>query len=81
VLRSASEVRDTKDYFDDVPDVKVERNTLKLAEPALERKEAIFVDPYEEAVVEVLKRKQAGIAPAKSKASQPARSVVNLLDA
>jgi DNA end-binding protein Ku len=62
-LRYASEVRDAKDYFDALPDVKVERDLLKLAEHILNSKKADFdptefVDHYEEALVEMLRKKQ-----------------------
>src|SRR3984885_3819180 len=67
-LRYPYEVRDTKEYFGDIPNVKVTPDMLKLAEHILESKEADFdpsqfVDHYEEAVVEMLKKKQAGIPP------------------
>ena len=59
---------------------------LKLAQHILETKEADFdpsqfVDHYEEAVVEMLKKKQAGMATPKGKASEPPRNVINLMDA
>src|SRR3984885_6318157 len=67
-LRYPYEVRDSKEYFGDIPNVKVTPDMLKLAEHILESKEADFdpsqfVDHYEEAVVEMLKKKQAGIPP------------------
>jgi DNA end-binding protein Ku len=40
-----------------------------------------FVDHYEEAMVEMLKKKQAGISVPKGEAVVPARNVVNLMDA
>ena len=53
------------EYFDDIPDVKVSADMLKLAEHIVESKAADFdpselVDHYEIAVVEMLKEKQAG---------------------
>ena len=71
-LRYPYEVRDAKEYFDDIPEVKVEPDMLKLAEHILESKAADFdssqfVDHYEEAVVEMLKKKQAGLAVSASK--------------
>ena len=58
------EVRDAKEYFDEIPDIKIAPDMLKLAEHILETKEgdfdpSQFVDHYEEAVVEMLK-KEAG---------------------
>jgi DNA end-binding protein Ku len=80
------EVRDAGEYFDDLPNIKVAPDMLKLAEHILEGKEADFdpsqfVDHYEEAVVEMLKQKQAGIKPPKGKAVEPPRNVINLFDA
>src|SRR5580692_3470524 len=80
------EVRDAGEYFDDLPNIKVAPDMLKLAEHILEGKEADFdpshfVDHYEEAVVEMLKQKQAGIKPPKGKAAEPPRNVINLFDA
>ena len=64
-LRYPYELRDAKEYFDDLPNVKVAPDMLKLAEHILKTKEADFdpvefVDHYEEAVIEMLKKKQAG---------------------
>src|ERR1700683_1947381 len=66
-LRYGYEVRDQKDFFDDLPDVKIAPDMLKLAEHSLASKKADFepaefVDHYEEAVVEMLKKKQAGVS-------------------
>ena len=85
-LRYPYELRDPKEYFDDLPSVKVAPDMLKLAQHILETKEADFnpsqfVDHYEEAVVEMLKKKQAGLATPKGKASEPPRNVINLMDA
>ena len=65
-LRYPYEIRDAKEYFDDIPDVKLEPDMLKLAEHILQSKAtdfdpSQFVDHYEEAVVEMLKKKQAGM--------------------
>jgi len=85
-LRYPYEIRDAKDYFDDIPNLKVAPDMLKLAEHILQTKQAKFdpsgfVDHYEEAVVDMLKKKQAGIAMPKSKASEAPRNVINLMDA
>jgi DNA end-binding protein Ku len=85
-LRYPYELRDSKEYFDDLPSVKVAPDMLKLAQHILETKEADFdpsqfVDHYEEAVVEMLKKKQAGLTTPKGKASEPPRNVINLMDA
>ena len=85
-LRYPYEVRDAKEYFDDIPDVKVAPDMLKLAEHILKNKAADFdpsqfVDHYEEAVVEMLKKKQAGIPAPRQRAEARPQNVVNLMDA
>jgi DNA end-binding protein Ku len=85
-LRYPYELRDPKEYFDDLPNVKIAPDMLKIAQHILETKEADFepsqfVDHYEEAVVEMLKKKQAGLATPKGKSSEPPRNVINLMDA
>ena len=85
-LRYPYEVRDAKDYFDEIPDIKVAPDMLKLAEHILETKESDFdpsefVDHYEEAVVDMLKKKQAGIPAPREQAAPRPQNVVNLMDA
>jgi DNA end-binding protein Ku len=85
-LRYPYELRDAKEYFDDLPNVKVAPDMLKLAEHILKTKEADFdpaefVDHYEEAVLEMLKKKQAGVATPKGKAVEQSPNVINLMDA
>jgi DNA end-binding protein Ku len=84
-LRYPYELRDAKDYFYDIADVKVEPELLSLAQHILKTKEAKFdptkfVDRYEQAVVEMLDRKQAGL-PAAVKAFAPPRAVPDLMEA
>ena len=85
-LRYPYEVRDAKEYFGDVPEVKVEPEMLKLAEHILQSKAADFdpsqfVDHYEQAVVEMLKKKRAGLAVSREQATPRTHNVVNLMDA
>jgi DNA end-binding protein Ku len=85
-LRYAYEVRNAGEYFDEIPDMKIPKEMLQLAEHILKNKTgdfdpAAFVDHYEEAVVEMLKHKQAGVPAPKQKAAAPASNVVNLMDA
>ena len=85
-LRYPYEVRDAKDYFDDIPDVVLEPEMLNLAEQILKSKAtdfdpSQFVDRYEEAVVELLKRKQAGIAVSRERTAPQPQNVVNIMDA
>ena len=65
-LRYQYEVRDEKDYFDEIPEMKISGEMLKLAEHIIETKAGDFkpqdfVDHYETALVEMLKQKQAGM--------------------
>ena len=86
VLRYASEVRAEDSYFEDVPDMKLPEEMKDLAHVIIQRKSGHFrpeefTDRYEDAVVELIRAKQAGMpAPA---AEQPARpsNVVNIMDA
>jgi DNA end-binding protein Ku len=81
------EIRKAEDYFDDIPNVKIAPDMLKLAEHIVEQKVGefqpdLFVDHYEEALVEVIKKKQAHI-PLKKSSDRPAapKNVINLMDA
>jgi DNA end-binding protein Ku len=85
-LRYAYELRDSKDYFDEIPEMKVPKEMLQLAEHILETKAAdfdpaAFVDHYEEAVLDLLKTKQAGMPTPKPREAERAPNVINLMDA
>ena len=85
-LRYPYEVRNPEEYFSDIKDVKVVPDMRKLAEHILETKTedfepAKFVDHYEEAVVDLLKHKQAGMPVPKDKPAAPSSNVINLMDA
>jgi DNA end-binding protein Ku len=85
-LRYPYEVRKAADYFEDIEDVKISADMLKLAEHILDSKAADFdpskfVDRYETALVELLKKKEAGVQPAETAAPVPERRVINLMDA
>jgi len=85
-LRYAYELRDAKDYFDEIPDVTVPKDMRELAEHILETKAAefdptAFTDRYEEAVVDMLKKKQAGLPAPRERAAPAAPNVINLMDA
>jgi DNA end-binding protein Ku len=86
-LHYAYEVRRAEDYFDDIQDIKVQGEMLKLAEHILESKKADFdpkefEDHYETALVEMLRKKQAGFKPPRGKEKPAAATnVVNLMDA
>lgn len=85
-LRYPYELRNSGEYFDDIADVKISKDMLALAEHILESKAtdfdpSSFVDHYEEAVVEMLKQKQAGQPVTQAKVAAPPSNVVNLMDA
>jgi DNA end-binding protein Ku len=84
-LRYPYELREANDYFYDIPDMKVEPELLALAQHILKTNEAKFdptrfVDRYEQAVVEMLQKKQAGL-PAMVKTFPPPRAVPDLMEA
>jgi DNA end-binding protein Ku len=84
-LRHLNEVRDEAEYFANLPDIHVPRDMLALAEHIVDTKTtdfdpSRFKDHYESAVIEMLKRKKAGLS---MKSAAPARSqgnVINLMD-
>jgi DNA end-binding protein Ku len=80
------EVRKAEEYFDEIPDLKVPAEMLKLAEHILETKAgdfdpSQFKDHYEEALTEFLRKKQAHIPIAKKEAAAEPRNVISLMDA
>jgi DNA end-binding protein Ku len=84
-LRYPYEVRDEQPYFEDIPDLKLPKEMLDLATHIIQTKAghfdpAQFEDRYENALIDLLKKKEAGekIEPAKE---GPAPQVVNLMDA
>jgi DNA end-binding protein Ku len=84
-LRYKTEVRDEKDYFSDIPNVKVPKDMLDLAVHILEGKKAHFKpeefeDRYEDALTKLIKAKQAGKPLPKAPEAKPS-NVINLMDA
>jgi DNA end-binding protein Ku len=86
VLRYGSEVRNETSYFEDIPDMKLPEEMKDLAHVIIEKKAGHFspeefTDRYEDAVVELVRAKQAGM-PAKAP-EQPSRpsNVVSIMDA
>ena len=85
-LRYGSEVRGEDAYFEDIPELKLPQEMKDLAHVIIERKAGHFkpeefTDRYEDAVVELIRAKQAGM-PAKV-TEQPTRptNVVSIMDA
>jgi DNA end-binding protein Ku len=83
-LRYDEEIRDAKDYFSGIEDVKVPKDMLELAEHILKTKRGHFTpakysDRYEDALKELIRAKQAG-KPAPAAPARPS-NVINLMDA
>ena len=84
-LRYPYEVRQDAEYFSDISQAKLPEEMLGIAEVIIERKSGHFEpekfnDRYEEAVVNLLKAKQAGQVFAIPEAAEPSK-VVNIMDA
>jgi DNA end-binding protein Ku len=84
-LRYPYEVRDEASYFEDIPDLKLPKEMLDLATHIVNTKSghfdpSQFQDRYENALIDLLKKKEAGekIEPVREVA---APRVVNLMDA
>jgi DNA end-binding protein Ku len=85
-LRYAYEVREAAPYFEDIPDLKLPGEMRDLAKHIIDSKAghfepATFEDRYENALIEMLRKKQAGLPeePA-APVAEPSR-VINLMDA
>ncbi|HEX8165441.1 MAG TPA: Ku protein [Beijerinckiaceae bacterium] len=84
-LRFPYEVREEKPYFEDIPDVKLPQEMRELAAHIVEKKAghfdpSKFEDRYENAVIELVKSKQAG-KPLPAPKAPPPSNVINLMDA
>jgi DNA end-binding protein Ku len=84
-LRYPYEVRDPKDYFDDIPDESVPKDMLELATHIVHSKAGHFKpdkfeDHYENALKALIKRKQEGKPIEKVKDREPAK-VIDLMEA
>jgi DNA end-binding protein Ku len=84
-LRYPYEIRQEDEYFSDIPDVKVSKEMLQLAEHIVETKAgefdpSEFEDTYETAVVEMLKQKQAGKPISKAAPKVVAAETGNVID-
>ena len=84
-LRYPNEVRDHVAYFEDIPELKLPKEMLDLATHIVNTKfghfnPSLFQDRYENALIDLLKKKEAGekIEPLREAA---APRVVNLMDA
>jgi DNA end-binding protein Ku len=84
-LRYKNEVRDEDDYFDEIPDIKVPADMVKLATHILDTKKGKFQpekfeDRYETALLDLIKAKKAG-KPAPAPSEPRPSNVINLMDA
>ncbi|MBP1294192.1 Ku protein [Bradyrhizobium elkanii] len=85
LLRYPYEVRDSKEYFDEIQDVKVTKDMLDLARHIVDQKSGNFEpdkfeDQYETALVDLINQKRAG-KPITSKDRPKGENVVDLMEA
>jgi DNA end-binding protein Ku len=84
-LRYKSEVRNEKSYFDEIEDIKVPADMLKLAVQIVQSKKgrfdpSKFEDRYESALMALIQAKRAGKAPQVVSEERPS-NVISLMDA
>ncbi len=84
-LRYPYEVRDEQPYFEDIPELKLPKDMMDLASHIVSNKSghfdpSHFEDRYENALVDLLKKKEAGEKITPVRGAPPPR-VVNLMDA
>ena len=85
-LRYPYEVRDEHDYFDDIRNPKISRDTVELASHILDTKAAHFdpskfKDEYENALKTLVRRKAAGKPVKSAEPQEKPDNVINLMDA
>jgi DNA end-binding protein Ku len=86
LLRYPYEVRNEKDYFDDIQDVKITKDMLDLAKHIVEQKSASFEpenfeDHYEAALIDLINKKRSGMPIAAKPAPKAGDNVISLMDA
>ena len=84
-FRYPYEVRDEAPYFEDIPELKLDKEMLDLASHIVNTKSghfdpSQFEDRYENALIDLLKKKEAG-EKIEAAPGAPAPRVVNLMDA
>lgn len=84
-LRTGTEVRSSAAYFEEIPDVVVDKEMLQLAEKLIEQKTrdfdpGEFVDRYEQGLMDIIKAKVKGETPVVAAAPERGK-VINLMDA
>lgn len=85
-LRYEDEIRESDPFFEDIGDVKVDKEQLSLAKELIKRKSAHFKpekfhDHYREALRELIDSKIEHRAPREMVEERPTGKVVNLMDA
>ncbi len=86
LLRYPYEVRNEKEYFDDIQDVKITKDMLDLAKHIVEKKSGAFEpdkfeDHYEAALIDLIDKKRSGVRLTAKAAPKTAGNVINLMDA
>lgn len=85
-LRMANEVVNPATMFDDIPNVKIDSRMIDIAQKIIEQQEGPFEpqgfkDRYEEALRELIRRKEKGEAPVEAAPAPAPSNVVSLMDA
>ena len=86
LLRYPYEVRNEKEYFDDIQDVKITKDMLDLAKHIVEQKSASFEpdqfeDRYEQALIDLINQKRNGLDASAKASPKREGNVINLMDA
>ncbi|HEX2117047.1 MAG TPA: Ku protein [Alphaproteobacteria bacterium] len=84
-LRSKDELRDPAEYFDEIPDVAVDKRMVEMAKSIIEKMKGdfdpdFFKDRYQEALHELVQAKVKGL-PVKEQPEPEPTNVINLFDA
>ena len=85
-LRFAHEIRSEADYFDEIPEMILPRETMKLAEHIIDTKSgdfdpAMLEDHYSATLVHILRKKQAKMPAAAGPVTPSRENVVDLMEA
>jgi DNA end-binding protein Ku len=85
-LRSYDEVRDEEDFFQNVPSQKIDRKMLDIAEKIIDQQAGAFDpsqfnDRYEEALRDLIKRKQKGKIVTEDAPPPKDEKIIDLMDA
>ena len=85
-LRTKDEVRNAADYFDDIPDVKVDEGMVSIAEKIIDQLEgefdpSEFNDRYEDALKALIKEKEKGVVVPATPEEPDTTNVVDLMEA